>query len=100
MVWSLSRLLHEAVLLVRRTVCRTALWRNASPSTKKRRGKRKAEEGLKVLRIVLEYDHKDPRLPNQSCCKKQEEERKEEEVKVWWGVKLGTKFQVILLMPH
>ncbi len=50
-------------------VCRTALWRNASPSTTKRRGEREAEEGLKVLRLVLKYDHKDPQLPDQSCVR-------------------------------
>lgn len=47
-------------------VCRTALWRPASPNAMKRCGKRKAEEGLKVLRLVLIYDHKDSELPNQS----------------------------------
>jgi len=64
-------------------VCRTALWRNASPSTTRRRGKREAEEGLRVLRIILKYDHKDPQLPNQSRVEKQ----KEEVGTFCWGVK-------------
>lgn len=54
------------------TVCRTALWRPASPNAMKRCGKREAEEGLKVLRLVLIYDHKDSELPNQSWSEKLE----------------------------
>lgn len=79
-------------------VCRTALWRNASPSTARRRGGREADEGLRVLRIVLKYDHKDPRLPNQSGG--EERRRRRRWGTLCWGAKLRTEFQVTPLMPH
>lgn len=66
-----------------------------------------AEEGLKVLRHVLKYDHKDLELPNQSRSERQEEEKEERESeraseagRVCWGVKLRTRFQVIPLTPR
>lgn len=68
-----------------------------APPPRRRRGECKAEEGLRVLRRVLKYDHEDP--PSSLIRAGLRHKRRRKEEKRGGDVLLGREaFQVISLM--